>query len=135
MHALGDGGEALQLEGGAQLGLPGEDERERGAGVHVEVEQEAHLLQHGAPEEMRLVNDDDRLFAGVVAFLQRAVQLSAGIAAVEARGQPQLPEHLVIKVARRELRVGHVERRVAGDGQAGQEGAQRGGFARARRRR
>ena len=71
---------------------------------------------------MRLVNHDDRLLAGGVALLQRAVQLSPGIAAIEARSQPQLPEHLMIKVARRKLRVGDVERRLGGHGQAGEEG-------------
>ena len=50
MDALGDGGEALQLEGAPQFRLSGEDQRQRRAGVHVKVEEEAHLLQHGASQ-------------------------------------------------------------------------------------
>ena len=127
--ALGDGGEALQLQRATQFRLPGEDERERRAGIHVEVEEKAHFLQHGASQQMRLVDDDDRLLAGVVAVLQSPVQLPPGVAAVEAWGQAELAEHLVVEVARGELGVGHIERGIAGDGESRQEGAERGGFA------
>ena len=40
-----------------------------------------------------------------------------------------MAERLVVEVARGELRIGDIQRRIASGGQPGEEGAERGGFA------
>ncbi len=120
--ALGDGGEAVQFQRATQFRLPGKDQGERGTGIDIEIAEEANFLEHGAPEQMRFVNDDDGLLAGVVALLQGTVELPPGVATVEAGCQTELPERLEVEVARGELRVGDIERRIARDRQAGEEG-------------